>query len=78
LALYDNYKSNLPADFKYFIDLAKTGQAVVIPASPISDEYFTELSKTEEQIYNGTVSVEDGLKDLQKRLMDIYSQKVSQ
>lgn len=77
LALYDNYKSNLPADFKYFIDLAKTGQAVVIPASPISDEYFTELSKTEEQIYNGTVSVEDGLKDLQKRLMDIYNQKVS-
>jgi multiple sugar transport system substrate-binding protein len=76
LKLYDTYKGNLPDDFKSFIDLAQTAKPTVITASPISDEEFTELSNTEELIYSGKVSVEQGLKDLQDKLMAVFKDKV--
>jgi ABC-type glycerol-3-phosphate transport system substrate-binding protein len=76
LNLYDTYKGNLPADFKSFIDLAQTAKPTVITASPISDEEFTELSNTEELIYSGKVSVVQGLKDLQDKLMAVFTEKV--
>jgi len=75
LELYDNYKTNLPANFKSFIDLALTAKATVIPASPISDEFFTELMKLEEQIYNGKIGVEEGLKNSQNKLISIFKEK---
>jgi multiple sugar transport system substrate-binding protein len=76
LKLYDQYKGNLPAEFKSFIDLAQNAKATVITASPISDEEFTELSNTEELIYSGKVSVDQGLKDLQTKLMATFNEKV--
>jgi multiple sugar transport system substrate-binding protein len=76
LALYDQYKSQQPDDYKYFIDLAQTVNAAVIPASPISDEFFTEIGNTEELIYADKVTIEQGLADLQAKLMGIYQDKV--
>ena len=76
LKLYDTYKGNLPDDFKSFIDLAQNAKLTVITASPISDDEFTELSNTEELIYSGKVSVDQGLKDLQTKLMTFYAQNV--
>jgi len=76
LALYDTYKGNFPADYKSFIDLALYAKPTVVGASPISDEEFTELSNTEELIYSGQVSVAQGLKDLQAKLMTDYKDKV--
>jgi multiple sugar transport system substrate-binding protein len=76
LKLYDQYKGNLPGEFKSFIDLAQNSKASVITTSPISDEEFTEISNTEELIYSGKVSVDQGLKDLQTKLMTIYKEKV--
>jgi multiple sugar transport system substrate-binding protein len=76
LKLYDTYKGNLPDDFKSFINLAQTAKPTVITASPISDEEFTELMNTEELIYSGQVSVEQGLADLQAKLMLVFNEKV--
>ena len=76
LKLYDQYKGNLPDDFKSFIDLAQNAKPTVITASPISDDEFTELSNTEELIYSGQVSTAQGLKDLQTKLMTYYAQNV--
>jgi ABC-type glycerol-3-phosphate transport system substrate-binding protein len=75
LKLYDNYKTNLPPEFKYFIDLALTAKPTVIPASSISDEFFSELMKLEEQIYSGKIGVQEGLKNTQDKLMEIFKEK---
>jgi len=75
LKLYDNYKTNLPPDFKYFIDLALTAKPTVIPASSISDEFFSELMKLEEQIYSGKIGVQEGLKNTQDTLIGIFKEK---
>ena len=77
LALYDQYKGNLPDSFKSFIDLAQNANPTVITASPISDEEFTELSSTEELIYDGKASVAQGLSDLQTKLMTTFKDKVA-
>ena len=76
LALYDQYKDQQPEMYKYFIDLSQSVDPISIPASPISDEMFTELGRVEELIYSGKVDVETGLADLQETLTGIYQEKV--
>ncbi len=76
LALYDQYKDQQPENYRFFIELAQVVKPAVIPASPISDEFFAEIGNTEELIYSGKVSIEKGLEDLQAKLMGIYNEKV--
>ena len=75
LKLYDNYKTNLAPEFKSFIDLALSAKPTVIPASSISDEFFAELMKLEEQIYSGKIGVAEGLKNSQDTLMNTFKEK---